>query len=325
MPSAPPLILANANAGGGTALSDVRAAADALASPALLRVTDSPEAARSALRTHWADGTRRFVAAGGDGTLHLLVNALYEMDVLTQVDAVGLAPVGTGNDLAGTLNLPDALPAALRTACTAPPRPLDALAVQRNDTTERLALNVCTGGFGGYIDKALSQGPKSLLGPLAYMMGAAQVLPKLRRYDVTLTLDDHTVSRSDLLNVVVANAPTAAGGLQVAPDADPFDGLLNVVTVSGRHGLGGYRRRAHRAHRALHRPCAGRSAHRPYRAHRQRPATYLQRRRRTVVVCARIIRGAAWSGAHGLPRAVAASTSLPCTCFCVFTPCALQA
>ena len=231
MPSAPPLILANANAGGGTALSDVRAAADALASPALLCVTDSPEAAQSALRTHWADGTRRFVAAGGDGTLHLLVNALYEMDVLTQVDAVGLAPVGTGNDLAGTLNLPDALPAALRTACTAPPQPLDALAVQRNDTTERLALNVCTGGFGGYIDKALSQGPKSLLGPLAYMMGAAQVLPKLRRYDVTLTLDDHTVSRSDLLNVVVANAPTAAGGLQVAPDADPFDGLLNVVTV----------------------------------------------------------------------------------------------
>jgi diacylglycerol kinase (ATP) len=108
---------------------------------------------------------------------------------------------------------------------------MDALAIKRSGTTERLALNVCAGGFGGYIDKALSRGPKSLLGPVAYVMGAAQVLPKLRRYDVTLTFDNGTVSRSDILNVVVANASTAAGGLNVAPGADPFDDTLNVVTV----------------------------------------------------------------------------------------------
>ncbi|WP_176521615.1 diacylglycerol/lipid kinase family protein [Longimonas halophila] len=231
MPAAPPLILANANAGGGTALADLRAATEALADRALLRITHSPHEAKAALRTHWADGTRRFVAAGGDGTLHLLVNTLHNMGVLPQVDAVGLAPVGTGNDLARSLALPESLPEALRLACTAPPCPMDVLAIQNRGVTERLALNVCVGGFGGYIDKALSRGPKSLLGPLAYVMGAAQVLPKLRRYDLTLTLDGTTVSRPDVLNVVVANAATAAGGMEVAPGADPFDGQLNVVTV----------------------------------------------------------------------------------------------
>jgi len=231
MPSAPPLLLANAHAGGGTALANLRAATETLADRALLRITHSPHEAKAALRTHWADGTRRFIAAGGDGTLHLLVNTLHDMGVLAQTDAIGLVPVGTGNDLARSLALPEALPDALAVACTAAPRGMDALAVQRNNSTERLALNVCVGGFGGYIDKAISKGPKSLLGPLAYVMGAAQVLPKLRRYDLTLTLDGTTVSCSDILNVVVANAATAAGGIHVAPDADPFDGQLNVVTV----------------------------------------------------------------------------------------------
>lgn len=231
MPSAPPLLLANAHAGGGTALADLRAATETLADRALLRITHSPHEAKAALRTHWADGTRRFVAAGGDGTLHLLVNTLHDMGVLAQTDAIGLVPVGTGNDLARSLALPEALPEALRLACTAPPRPMDALAIQNRGVTKRLALNVCVGGFGGYIDKAVSGGPKSLLGPLAYVMGAAQVLPKLRRYDLTLTLDGTPMARADVLNVVVANAATAAGGLAVAPGADPFDGQLNVVTV----------------------------------------------------------------------------------------------
>lgn len=231
MPAAPPLLLANAHAGGGTALRDLRAAVRQAPNRVVLRITHSPAEARAVLRTHWADGTRRFIAAGGDGTLHLLANTLHNMGVLVQTDAIGLVPVGTGNDLARTLHLPDALPDALAAACTAAPRGMDALAVQRNNSTERLALNVCAGGFGGYIDKAISKGPKSLLGPLAYVMGAAQVLPKLRRYDLTLTLDDITVSRSDILNVVVANAATAAGGVNVAPGADPFDGHLHAVIV----------------------------------------------------------------------------------------------
>lgn len=231
MRAAPPLVLANAHAGGGDAIPDLQAALRTHPDLALLRVTHDADEAAAAVRTHWADGTRRFVAAGGDGTLHLLVNILHRMGVLAQVEAIGIVPVGTGNDLARTLRLPDTLLDALHIACTASPRTMDALAVQHGGTTERLALNVCAGGFGGYIDKALSRGPKSLLGPLAYVMGAARVLPKLRRYDVTLTLDDATVSRSDLLNVVVANAATAAGGLEVAPNASPFDGALNVVTV----------------------------------------------------------------------------------------------
>ena len=231
MPAAPPLLLANAHAGGGTALRDLRIAVQQSPHRVVLRITQSPAEARAVLRTHWADGTRRFIAAGGDGTLHLLVNTLHDMDVLAQTRAVGLVPVGTGNDLARTLHLPESLPDALAVACTAAPRGMDALAIQRNTATERLALNVCAGGFGGYIDKAISKGPKSLLGPLAYVMGAAQVLPKLRRYDLTLTLDDTTISHSDILNVVVANAATAAGGMNVAPDAHPFDGHLNVVIV----------------------------------------------------------------------------------------------
>ena len=228
--AAPPVIIANAHAGGGTSMHALQMAVRTQ-TKAVLHITHSPEEAAVAMRTHWADGTRRFMAAGGDGTLHHLVNELHSMQRLVQANAVGLIPIGTGNDLAQTLQIPESLPEALHLACSAPPRRMDAVAILRDDVPERLALNVCAGGFGGYIDKALARGPKSLLGPLAYMMGAARVLPKLRRYACTLTIDEQPVHESETLNVIVANAPTAAGGIRVAPGAFPFDQTMHVVTV----------------------------------------------------------------------------------------------
>lgn len=195
-----------------------------------LCVTHGLQEARACIHAYWQRGVRRFVAAGGDGTVHFLLNTLHKVGPLEALEALGIVPIGTGNDLARTLQLPESLPEALDVAVYGPAHPLDVIDVVM-DSVRVLSLNVCAGGFGGHIDKVTSRDPKSTLGPFAYLMGAVRVLPKLQRYNTILTLDGMLVPTDPLLNVIVANAAYAAGGLHVAPGASPTDGQLDVVVV----------------------------------------------------------------------------------------------
>ena len=72
---------------------------------------------------------------------------------------------------------------------------------------------------------------KATWGPLAYLRGAASVLPDLHEYETYLSYDDGPPERVEALNVVVANGRYAAKGWEVASAANPEDGLLDVVVV----------------------------------------------------------------------------------------------
>jgi diacylglycerol kinase (ATP) len=90
---------------------------------------------------------------------------------------------------------------------------------------------VASGGFSGQLHEVLSEELKATWGPLAYLLGAAQVLPDLTGYHTTLALDGGAPERVEALNIIVANGRYAAGGWRVASRADPEDGLLDVVVV----------------------------------------------------------------------------------------------
>lgn len=174
-----------------------------------------------------ANGATLIVAAGGDGTINEVVRGI--MTAPTQVP-LGIVPLGTGNDLARTLELPSDPLAAWKLAVSGNTRPLDVIHI-RTDREEHFALNVSAGGFSGQMNEALTSDMKETWGPLAYLRGAAQVLPDLTEYRTTIQYDDEEVHQVDALNIIIANARTAAGGVLVAPYANPEDGLLDVVIV----------------------------------------------------------------------------------------------
>ena len=68
----------------------------------------------------------RVIVAGGDGSLHVLINALADAGRLADV-AVGIVPLGTGNDFAGGIGLPDDPVVAARACLEARPQPVDAV------------------------------------------------------------------------------------------------------------------------------------------------------------------------------------------------------
>jgi diacylglycerol kinase (ATP) len=202
--------------------------------------------AREAVR----EGFTRIGAAGGDGTAHEVANGLVQArEALGAAPgkekpevAFGVVPLGTGNDLAGTLALPADPRDALAVLVRQRPRALDLLRITgefdspvASEYEPLYGLNAAAGGFTGEIDEEVTTALKKTWGPLAYLVGTARALPDLHEYDTHLAFDDAEPEDVDAANVVVANGRTIGGGKRVAASANPCDGLLDVVVVRWGH------------------------------------------------------------------------------------------
>ena len=86
------------------------------------------------------------------------------------------------------------------------------------------------------VNEKLTPELKRTWGPLAYLRSAAAALPQLRSYRTAVRLGTKETFSVDLYNVVIANGRFAAGGLPIAPNADPSDGLLDIILIPERPG-----------------------------------------------------------------------------------------
>ena len=172
------------------------------------------------------EGFDTIAAAGGDGTLNEVVNG-----IAPHIDRVrvGLIPLGTGNDFARVLDLPDAIEDALEVLREGHTKAVDL--VRFTSDKVRHFVNVSAGGFSGTVDGKLTPEIKKSWGPLAYVRCAAEALPELRAYRTQVVLDDSKPLEFDLYNAIIANGRFVAGGTPVAPEASIDDGLLDLVLV----------------------------------------------------------------------------------------------
>ena len=186
--------------------------------------TSSPDDLTAALADHPdLDGV---VVLGGDGSLHAVVKALRAAGRLTDV-TVGLVPLGTGNDFAATLGLPEDPAAAARVVATGSTREIDLVI----DGTDGVVINAAHIGIGA--EAAAAARPwKKALGPLGYAVGAALTglkgltTPGAR---LRITVDGKTLTRKEpVIQVAIGNGRYVGGGAPLLPQADPSDGLIDV-------------------------------------------------------------------------------------------------
>ena len=196
--------------------------------PAELHLThktgDAEIFARKAIRA----GCNYVIAGGGDGTLNEVVNGIATPRCARAV-CIGVVPLGTGNDFARSLGLPATLEENIDILLAKQTAPIDLVRV-RSDRT-RYFVNVSTGGFSGLVNEKLTPEIKHAWGPLAYVRSAAAALPELHAYRTTIVLDGTERLSIDLYNVIIANGRFVAAGLPIAPNADPSDGLLDLVLI----------------------------------------------------------------------------------------------
>jgi diacylglycerol kinase (ATP) len=184
-------------------------------------VTMTAEAARG--------GFDLIAVAGGDGSVHGVVNGLMEVD---HRPPLAVLPLGTGNDLCRTLAIPLDPAGAVAALDRRKVKRIDVVRVEGAGSP--YAVNAITGGFSGQVAKDVTKDLKAAWGPLAYLRGAAGPIIERAGYTLTVRFDGREPETFHALNLVVANGRTAAGGVLVAPRADPEDGKLDVLIV--RHG-----------------------------------------------------------------------------------------
>lgn len=215
-----------ANAAAGTADQDrIAAAADVLrtSGPTEVVSTGDVEELEAALA---AVDQRRLIVAGGDGSMHAAVGGLRRAGLLGDV-VVGLVPLGTGNDLATGLSVPDDPVAAAQACINGEPRALDLLVTDYDE----VVVNASHAGLGAAA-AGESERFKDKLGVAAYPLGALMAAVRESGWDLTVTLDGQVVHEGSALMVGVANAPSIGGGTRLVPPAVPDDGQLDVIVVS---------------------------------------------------------------------------------------------
>ncbi len=173
-----------------------------------------------------ACGRRTLVLCGGDGSVHLAVDRLRAADALDEIE-LGLVPLGTGNDLAGSLGIPADPVAAARVAASGRPQSLDLIVAGDGE----ICVNALHAGIG--VDAAVrASALKETMGDAAYPLGAIAAGARVEGWDLTVTVDGDVLrpaSGERMLLVAVLNAATFGGGTRMAPDARPDDGALDVV------------------------------------------------------------------------------------------------
>lgn len=188
---------------------------------------NSKSEALEMVRAGIRDGCQLIVAAGGDGTINTVLNAITasEADV-----CLAVLPVGTANDLCASLTIPDELEEAAELLDTGVERRLDIIEAETPSLRIHY-INMATGGNGERVSEALTEEIKHRWGALSYMRGAVEVLSHLETYEIRVSFDDGPAETFDAWSVLVANGRTCGGRVEVAPRAKLDDGLMEVIII----------------------------------------------------------------------------------------------
>lgn len=168
-------------------------------------------------------GVDAVVAAGGDGTVHEVVQGLSGSSV-----PMGIIPLGTANDFARQVGIPPDADHAMDVILRRKPVRIDSA-----ELNGRRFLNVSAGGVGAEATAETSADAKEALGALSYVVTGARKLVGLqprRAHFQGPGLD----LECDFLVFAVGNARMAGGGTLVTPRARLTDGLLDLLVVEAR-------------------------------------------------------------------------------------------
>ncbi len=166
---------------------------------------------------------------GGDGTLNEVVNGAAGTGV-----EVASIPLGTGMDFGRTYGIPSSFDEAVRVAVDGVPRTIDAGRARyrtwAGDEEERWFANVGSVGMSGAVAQRANAMGKALGGKLTFFYALTRVFLAWQNTEVRVLVDE--IERSGRMHdVIVANGVWHGGGMKLAPDAKPDDGVFDVVLI----------------------------------------------------------------------------------------------
>jgi diacylglycerol kinase (ATP) len=172
------------------------------------------------------------VAVGGDGTVNEVANGLLRLG--GERPELAVIPFGTGMDFVRSHGIPRKLDSAVETARTGRVVTIDAGRVTyrawSGGEEQAYFANIASAGMSGAVARQADQTSKVLGGRVSFFAALVRVFARWRNTE--LSVDVGGVLRfGKMTNLIVANGRYQGGGMLIAPEADPEDGLFDVLLV----------------------------------------------------------------------------------------------
>ncbi len=169
------------------------------------------------------------IAAGGDGTVHEVINGLMQIPQETR-PTLGILPLGSGNDFAHILGLSIDPWQALLTCLNGHPESLD-IGLVSDETNRREYFNNTIGiGFDAVVTIHTKR-IKRIHGFMMYLIATLKtIFMDFPRMDLNVETDEESWQQTTIM-LTVGNGPREGGGFLVTPDAKVDDGIFHYAAI----------------------------------------------------------------------------------------------
>jgi diacylglycerol kinase (ATP) len=198
----------------------------------VVAVTDRSQEVADHVEQAYASGLTRVISIGGDGTNHVLVNALAAHNERYPEGprmVYGILPIGTGRDWARGVGIPlDNYRLAAEWITHAQPRSIDLGLIQFDEHREYF-LNIASTGMGGEVVSRVNRAHDRR--PWTFLQATVTTLLHYKPQPIQVTLDGKPWYDERAYTLVIANGTTFGHGMKIAPDAKQDDGLFDVLVI----------------------------------------------------------------------------------------------
>jgi YegS/Rv2252/BmrU family lipid kinase len=234
------LAVINPKSAGGKTGRDTETIARKLADvtgPLTVALTNAPMDAARITSHALRDGYGRVVAVGGDGTINEVVNGFFSNGVAINPEAeFALLNLGTGGDFRKTFDIDAGFEASLERIAGGRVRQIDvgrlSFVTADGQSGTRHFANIASFGMSGHVVDRVNRSPlKRVMGGFVYTWASLTALFSYKAKPVRLKVDNLFDDVVRLSTCAVCNGQFFGGGMRVAPDASPDDGLLDVIIM----------------------------------------------------------------------------------------------
>jgi len=177
-----------------------------------------------------AGGATRLVVVGGDGSVNEVVNGIADAHGVE----LAVIPRGTGWDFVRTFDIPRDLDAAVDVALTGSVREIDLGAVTYRtwggENARSVFANVASAGISGAIAQRANESSKALGGKISYYWATLAVFVGWQAGEMRVTVDGES-RNGKMIDAVVCNGRYLGGGMMMCPEAEPDDGVFDVLLI----------------------------------------------------------------------------------------------
>lgn len=190
-----------------------------------LILEDGSNAAKySQLIRYYQSEIELVIVGGGDGSVNAAIEGLLDTEL-----PLGVLPLGTANNLARTLQIPNSIAQACEIIAKGKTKSIDIGWVNG-----QYFLNIASLGLSAEVNRRVSQRLKKHWGVFAYVVTALQVLATMRPFWVDIRVDNESIEVKTI-QITIANGRYYGSGLAIADDATIDDERLDLHSLEIQH------------------------------------------------------------------------------------------